>query len=238
MLINSFDCARRSMGVCQAALTLEPFVNALGLINMDEELDKKIARMESMVAEIALYLDNIVKITHLAVWDLGAEAVQAWDVAPLLKARLATLSEPDVLVYEFQMSQNDKSRMISTMLVYHYADKHIIRMAPAVKNTIVLARNVTREMFARRCPVVANKICNRARLINAITFPCDLGIQTFLKLYTDPYKANKMHTSALLEWWASVFDVAISHIPAAELDDAADSFVQILGALPLLCKKI
>jgi hypothetical protein len=234
--VNSFDCARRSMGVC--VIEVCPFM-ILPRIILHGTIDQQLSILERHIALLSSAIDNIIKIKKIDVWDLGANISMPWEVALPLKTQLDKLSQPDYLVYEFQMDLNDKSRMISTMIAYHYAGVKTIRTAPAVKNTLCIQKNIDKKTFCNLCPVVSAKRVKMGGSLKPIadvifTTPdrrVSLNIQEFLKCYTVQYSANKMHTAAMLEWWASIFKTDIQHIPKTCLDDAGDAFIQVLGAL-------
>lgn len=239
-VINSFDCARLSLGAVQVAF--DPLVALPPILVDGLSLEDAVAVLEAHCQLLSDTLNNLIQVRYLSVWNLG-DVVHAWDVAPKLRERLDEMdrkfSRPDVFIYEFQMSANDKSRMVSTMLAYHYSGVKTIRIAPAVKNTLCVARRVTRSVFEQRCPQTAfkkikntatGKMTSIADLIFASRSTIDLNIQTFLAIVNDTYKANKLHTSACLEWWASIFRVDLSNVPKGCLDDAADGFMQIQGA--------
>lgn len=124
----------------------------------------------------------------------------------------------------------------------------IKRVQPAQKNKVVLVgAELSRDEFYKLCPVVANtKVTiggrggTKTTIGDAIFLTTDIKKnikknitkhQEYLKLYTDTYKANKMHTTAIFEYWCSIFNISLSGIEKKCYDDAADAFVQILGFL-------
>jgi hypothetical protein len=245
-VINSFDCARFSMGVAQ--VVFDPVIYLPQVRTGGHTLEERIQILEAHVAHVSRCLNNIIRVDYLGVWKLGkndSELHDAWDVAPPLRTRLEKLDGkfglPDTLLYEFQMGANDKSRTVSTMLVYHYSGRDTVRIPPAVKNTLCPHRALTRAEFARRCPWVAAK--RKKNVLTGKLTPIldliytketdrkDLSIQTFLAIVTESYDANKLHTSACLEWWASWFELDMRYVPRDCLDDAADAFMQVQGAI-------
>ncbi len=245
-VVNSFDCARLSMGVVQAVI--DPVVVLPPVRTRGYTLAERLQILEAHVAHVSRCINNLIRVDYIGVWKLGkncAELRDAWDIAPPLRERLEKLDKKfgpfDTLLFEFQMGANDKSRVVSTMLCYHYSGKPTVRIPPAVKNTLCPVRALTRAEFIRRCPLVASK-CKKnvqtgklAPIADLIykqnNHVKDLSIQTFLAIVTDTYDANKLHTSACLEWWASWFEIDMRYVPRDCLDDAADAFMQIQGAL-------
>lgn len=245
--INSFDCARFSMGVVQ--LELATAVCLPRVATRGYSLEDRLTILEAHMRLLQASIDGLLRPRYIAVWNLGPDVHDAWEVAPPLRSRLDRLDRkygvPDCLLYEFQMGANDKSRMVSTMLSYHYAQRpdypcqQTVRIAPAVKNTLCPARALTREEFLEACPEVARRrMKNHAGRLEATVDliyrgrdRADLSIQTFLEIVTDTYRANKLHTSACLEWWSHWFSLDLQHVPRACLDDAADAFMQCQAAL-------
>ncbi len=242
----SFDCARRSMGVAVVSVldydTRPGSDQPVDRGDTAEWLRKMTDWIERQIHNLSFMYDNIIKIWRSEVWDLGVDISQAWEVAPVLRTRVEALDAQYNghicnMVYEFQMSANDKTRMISAMLVYNYARKHIVRVSPAEKNKITIARGVTRDLFETACPVISSRrIVRRGTVASALYSKhevIDLSIQSFLRIYEDPYRANKTHTAAMLEWWCYVFNCreVIENVPNECLDDAADAFIQVLAVL-------
>ena len=235
--INSFDCARRSMGV--AVVDIDPYI-VLPRIYVDD-LDPLdcLTVLEAHLKNVSDCLDQLIRISYIGVWDLG-NVVHPWDAAPPLRANLEKLDQefgiPSSMIYEFQMDLNDKSRMISSMLAYHYSGVHTVRIQPAEKNKITM-RNVSRDEFRLRCPRTANRRVvygGRRQLIVDAMFQgatLDLSISQFLRYFTKTYTANKTHTSAMLELWSSVFGVSLDQVPDECTDDAADTFIQVLAGI-------
>lgn len=221
----SFDCARYSMGV---ALIEKNDIKNIAPLGKNPTLDD----LEQQVKWISDTLDQIIQVHYSEVWDLRTDKDldKPWDIANALKPRLSTLT-CDKLVYEFQMNQNDKSRMVSSMICYHYAPIETICVPPAKKNKMTLP-NITREKFAKYCPILSNKKVGKKKIIDAIfekKEKVDLSLQTFLKLHNDTYAANKMHTSAIYEWWFNIFKIPIKY---EKMDDKADAFIQALLVHP------
>lgn len=256
-VINSFDCARFSMGVAQVTLDLVVVIPQYR--RQEFSVEDRVTLLEAHVKHLQACINNIVQVKYIGVWRLGrdeSEIKDAWEVAPPLRMRLDKMDSkygvPDTLLYEFQMGANDKSRMVSTMLAYHYCSRpgytctKTVRIPPAVKNTLCPRRALTRAEFMRYCPVTAARrkkdpatgllktvadLIYQTKVAKDVAITKDLSIQTFLAIVTDTYDANKFHTAACLEWWAAHFPVDLRYVPADCLDDAADAFIQVLGAI-------
>lgn len=151
-VVASFDPGTRALGVGwirfdPSALTNLPRVDALV-----GSLDERIAALERLVDTYRAIIDKAVQV-WADVWDISGEDID--DAARNLKTRLQKFDlerGPFTEVhYEFQMNQNDKSRMITSFLRYHYAGtcpvhkipgtyKNMIAFTPALDHRLYLAR--------------------------------------------------------------------------------------------------
>lgn len=156
-------------------------------------------------------LDSIIDIKYLDVVNLlGEKKTKDVDVivrSQCLKNNLAILDNKifhdvdTMVIIEYQMNCNDKSRTIYNQLIYHYSckDKFIVKtIAPAFKNKIY--------------------------------FNDSLKHNTFIQQYKNNYIANKRHTSANFIFFIDTFkkNYMIKHIKKKNIDDLADSFIQAL----------
>lgn len=260
-IFKSFDCATRNMGIVCATSIFPDIVqinHLKQLYNDIQTVDNKsndnylYTKLSDMIGIMANILNDILKIEYIAIKDLG-EKNQAWEISCPLKiclneldAKIKNISTEkfngdkfnEVALYEFQMSANDKSRMISSMIAYHYSDIETVRIPPSLKNLIKIGP-VSKKDFTSRCPItskkkIKNPITKKMELLSDNIFrngDALISIQSFLPYFSSTYKANKTHTGALLEWWCSVFNFDLKCIPKDCLDDAADAFIQIIAHL-------
>lgn len=170
-----------------------------------------ISAIKSSTDTKQLYLDYV-KIHFIKVYDLTRgvklDTVQR---AILLKAQLKEIDEninqledssySKVLV-EYQMSANDKSRNVSNQIIYHYCDKAATySVGPSLKNKV--------------------------------DFSSDLSLShgDFLAKYSSKYTANKNHTKNNFLYYLIKTDnkEILKSLCKKNYDDAADSFLQIIG---------
>jgi hypothetical protein len=107
---------------------------------------------------------------------------------------------------EYQMNVNDKSRTVYNQLLYEYADKdtyNLIIMKPLLKNTIYLKESL--------------KYCY------------------IIEKYNSTYRCNKQHSKLNFLHFIHVFQLEekIKHIQKKNLDDVADTFMQVIAYLLL-----
>jgi hypothetical protein len=240
IVFDSFDCARLNMGFTRARFDPE----ALRLFQEykvrdfeSEDLLERLGELETQVSVLLELMKRVLEIMDLRVLSLG-ESTQPWDLARGLRHQINTLEPTQSrLVYEFQMSDNDKTRAIGNMLVYEYAlCPGIYRVMPAQKNKVVFPA-LSRDQFLRWCPVMSQRRIGRSkqRMVDvAFATPGvrrPINIQLFLAMFSDTYTANKTHCAVMLEYWCSVFGQQdkLANIKSLNYDDVGDSLIQILG---------
>lgn len=150
------------------------------------------------------FSDN--KITFMKVFDLTEGKIYTTiERARLLKTCLSSIEIiPYLVLVEYQMSANDKSRCISQQIVYHYVDIcEVVLVGPSLKNKICLSADNS------------------------------LAHGTFMEKYSSKYMANKNHTKANFLYWLASNNcsrlIADNKIKKKNIDDIADAFMQILG---------
>lgn len=202
MHILSFDCANRSLAVCFMSINL----------NILHDL-KKCVDIKDAKKCVEL-INDYVKIHILKVYDLTkGKKVDTVQRAVLLKECLSGIDtlisksgvSPDQVLVEYQMSANDKSRCVSSGILYHYA---------GIPNTSV----------ALVGPTLKNKVCFSDETL-------DHG--TFMAKYASKYTANKNHCKANFLYWLEVYGftklISENKIAKKNIDDIADAFMQIWG---------
>ena len=150
------------------------------------------------------FSDN--KIIFMKVYDLTeGKTCSTIERARLLKTCLSSIEiTPSLVLVEYQMSANDKSRCISQQIVYHYIDIcEVVLVGPSLKNKICLSADGSLEHA------------------------------TFMEKYSSKYTANKNHTKANFLYWLASNNcsclIADNKIKKKNIDDIADAFMQILG---------
>ena len=202
--VLSFDCANRSLAVCYVTIN----GNIMG--------DLTTAHREGRVDEVHRLVNSHVSIHLLRVYDVTKGGhIETVERARLLKECLNSVDvelsklpgperTPQAVLIEYQMLANDKSRCVSQQIVYHYAGREGIAVelvGPSLKNKVFFAKGLEYGFFAEK--------------------------------YASKYTANKNHAKANLLYWLRLYDsmgiIEKSAIKKANLDDAADAFMQIFG---------
>lgn len=192
VLIISFDCGTVNLGY--SVVEVNP-------INYEEEIPKcnslddikKLLRTNFKIIE--WNNQNITRGLNLEDTEDQDRAKDMKDFLNDLDNRVGTNDETIVLV-EYQMGPNDKSRGVAWQLIYHY-DVRVIKVGPSLKNQIT---------FDPLCPY-----------------------QYFLQKYGSRKYANKKHTRHQLIKYLEITGQQDILPDKKKLDDAADSFLQILG---------
>ena len=181
--ILSFDCANRSLAVC--LLSINPD-NDIKSINKDNT-DIKLLKVFDLTKGVKYTIPKRAKLLKKCLNGIDSKID----------------TDIDMVLVEFQMKVNDKSRCVSYQIVYHYSDKcsniHII--SPVLKNKIYFTENLRWSVFGNK--------------------------------YANNYTANKNHTKANLLYYLKENDLMeiIKDVPKKNIDDLADAFLQILGYL-------
>lgn len=219
MFCLSFDCANKSLAVGLYKIdndlvkSIRDIINRYKLCQSDTE---KVGGMKSDIDSLIniIYIDVLYLIPDKKVKDSSI-----LDRTRGLKEKLVSINkiiEDEVhlsndekikVFIEYQMNVNDKSRTIYNQLIYEYIDEtkyEIIIMKPHLKNTIYLSEEL--------------KYCD------------------ILKNYNSVYRCNKQHSKLNFLHFIEVFGLQdkIKHIKKKNLDDIADTFMQMLSYIILL----
>lgn len=219
MLIYSFDCAQHNMGFTAIKY------------NQIQPLPDGTRNIEWLEHAVQIFVNNtnIIEIVDARLVDLGDNEITG------LRRFLDNLPMPDKVVIEFQMNLNDTSRRISHMIAYHYAFLPQVNIGGAEKNKLTLIRNIDKDTFDKMLPRLSKsrkKTDNKLQTISEMLFnnrsTCSLSHRDFLRITNKNYDGNKLHTTAMFEFWLSAFGLKYEF---KKYDDVADSFIQCLVVL-------
>lgn len=112
-----------------------------------------------------------------------------------------------VVLLEYQMSSNYQANAIFNKIYYHFVDYNPEIISPCYKNKIYFSDDLTYDKFTVK--------------------------------YKNTYSANKSHTKANFLYFLESFGLKerIKHIKKKNVDDAADSFMQIFAYINYYLKK-
>ncbi len=212
MIFLSFDIASRSL-----AFTIMKYNT-----NFLSDL-KLLVERNNNIAEIYKCMDESISIRICDVVDLN-EGKKNSEITLLQKTKklkevLTTLSvillefsnlnptENISVLLEYQMSANYQANVIFNQIFYHFVDFEPKVISPCYKNKVFFSE--------------------------------ELRYSKFTSNYANSYSANKAHTKANFLYFLKSFNMSnsITHIKKKNLDDAADSFMQIFAYINYYLKK-
>jgi len=177
----------------------------------------------AMCIEYVIY--NVLQLRNVGLFDLTPlKLFQGKTPLELRMQRLKGVANyirglgepPDVVLIEYQMSANDKSRSIATALAYEFS--------PACGEFRSWPPALPQKTASEKAPIV--HIVGPA-LKNTVFFGEDGRMQNFRKRYIDNYACNKAHSRYNFLKWITEHNCRsiIADIPKANIDDVADSFL-------------
>ncbi len=167
----SFDCANRSLAVCYATHNQEYTIHFANVYDVTKTTTKTEKR--------ALLLKRCLNKIDAELKNAGL----FWDV----------------VLIEYQMSANDKSRCVSNQILYHYAEYKTVLVGPSLKNKVHFAPELRHNRFIEKyaSKYTANKNHTKANFLHWIE------------------ENNRKDL--------------IANIKKKNIDDLADAFMQIVG---------
>ncbi len=190
--------------------------------------------MHNLLEESNRLIDSVFSIKYMNIFDLAAEGkakeTKFVEVVKRLKYIMFCLEKqlpkPDIVLIEYQMNANDKSRGIS-----RYIEEYYLPLG-GTDATVTYAMNAY-PLEAADIPedlVSDTKICIvMPSLKNAYQIdPSQAGeYQTYIEKYNSNYNANKAHAIHNFEYFIKSRGLShtIKNIPN-KLDDIADAFMQ------------
>lgn len=213
MIFLSFDIASRSL-----AFTLMNYN-----INFLTEVEQLALSRTSTLTEMTYLLNSSLAIRLCDVVDLNQgktnkeitqieKTKKLKEVLTVLTTLLEEFRQPNTaeevrVLLEYQMSANYQANAVFNQIFYHFIDYSPVTIAPCYKNKVF--------------------------------FKEELMYKTFSDKYATSYSANKAHTKANFLYFLETFNMfnSINHIKKKNIDDAADSFMQVFAYVNYYLKK-
>lgn len=214
MYYLSFDCANKSLAVGLYYIDsnfLQSTKSIISECNSAEEW-----KSESNIRILNQRIDSLMDILYVDVLDIlpnkKVKDVNIIERSSMLKKAIEQVntiitekipSDVSITVcIEYQMNVNDKSRTVYSQLVYEYSNREnytIMIMKPLLKNTIFFSEEL--------------QYCHIVEKHNSV------------------YRANKIHSSLNFMHFIHIFghDEKIKHIKKKNIDDIADTFMQVMA---------
>ena len=207
----SIDCANKSLAIGFYTLNLNNWKQ-----NLLSILQNKTLNYEDKLILSNNLLDNVVNINFLQVIDLIPNqkvketslidrSIQLKFYITKIKNDIENKSDDIINIFiEYQMNANDKSRCIFNQLIYAFSDTNLYKISVVI-------------------PTLKNKIY----------FSEELKHCKILQRYNRVYTANKIHCKENFLLFINLFNKKkyIKDIKKKNIDDIADTFMQMLGYL-------
>jgi hypothetical protein len=242
-IIYSFDCAIKNLGFCCISVNTNwreeanDVINRLDCFYAQENTDNTLDKMCSFLQESNKIIDSVFEIKYMNIFDLAAEGkakeTKLTEVVKRLKYIMFCLEKqlpkPDIVLIEYQMNVNDKSRGISRYIEEYYLPlgDTDARITYAMSAYPLAAVDIPVELTTdTKIHIIAPTLKNSYQ-----TDPSEAGdYQTYILKHNTNYAANKAH--AVHNFKHFVESRGLSHtiykIPN-KLDDIADAFMQAYG---------
>jgi len=206
MIFLSFDIASRSLAFTMMKYNVHFLENIHSLTSQEDSVNNFLNILD--------YMNNNIQLRIIDVVDLNQgkknNEISLIDKTKKLKEVLTTLTfilnefsfnsgEEVKILLEYQMSANYQANAIFNQIFYHFSDFSPVIVSPCYKNKIYFSK--------------------------------DLEYNNFSVKYKKSYSANKAHTKANFLYFIKSFSSIdnINHIKKKNMDDAADSFMQIFA---------
>jgi hypothetical protein len=212
MIFLSFDIASRSL-----AFTLMKYN-----VNFLEDFAKIIQLNDVSIYDLIIFNSDNINIKLIDVVDLNQgkknidtnilEKTKKLKevlncITILLNDYISLHKEQVKILLEYQMSANYQANVVFNQIFYHFSDFNPVVISPCYKNKIYFSKDLEYKYFAEK--------------------------------YKNSYSANKSHSKANFLYFIESFSMLdnISHIKKKNIDDAADSFMQIFAYINYYLKK-
>lgn len=213
MIFLSFDIASRSL-----AFTLMNYN-----VNFLSEVEKLAKSSDSRLVDMVCLLNSSLVIRLCDVVDLNQgrtnKEITQLEKTKKLKEVLTVLTillcefktanpyEEIKVLLEYQMSANYQANAVFNQIFYHFIDFSPITISPCYKNKVFFSEELEYKHFSNK--------------------------------YSTSYAANKAHTKANFLYFLETFNMShsVQHIKKKNIDDAADSFMQVFAYVNYYLKK-
>lgn len=240
MIITSYDCAIKNLGVVSIDFDelwkdkINNEIDKLETLYINSDSYNKVEFLKEIIIilkSIDNILDNIIKIKFLNVINLiGDKKINNSDIYERTIRTKNILHKidkytgvPDVVLVEYQMKPNDKSRCMSHQIIYHYSNntnEKIICSVPEYNLNDI----VSNEQYNTKVYEVGTTLKNKYSLFKKGEY------SNFIEKYSN-YVANKKHTDCNFKYYTRVFGIKFSIDKKNKTNDIADAFMMAFGWL-------
>jgi hypothetical protein len=209
MKILSFDCADKTLGICEIEVD-DFYEDKLEDVKLDKEGQEKLS--EILCNHVILVNAWIVDILP----DQKVREVSSTMRLGRLKKILFDLPKPDVVIVEHQMSKNDLSRSIQDGIVSFY-------------QPMLSGANITALKIPNKSSHI-NKLFPKVYILkptwkNTISFSKELEYCEFTKKYKTQKSINKRHAYENMMFFLKTFKQELN-VNYTKGNHIADAFMQ------------
>jgi len=238
--ILSFDCADKTLGVCLLSYLPSDIINEhVSLIESERDSKQRLSQIAQLVTSIltvkSAWLFDLVP--GLVVRDTE-DAIRLSRLKYALKSIRKVLDDAhiklDRIIIEYQMGQNDLSRLISPAIVYEFVDADSnIKINIGHLPTNEVRNGLTQHDDKKTIDVPSQNIVMIGPAFkNSFHFAKHLAYSTYASKYQTNKTANKHHTSENFKYFLALqsinnpryaFNLKDKH---SEINHVADAFMQ------------
>lgn len=226
--VLSFDCADKTLGVCLLSYLPSDIINErIELIkgeNTIKQASQTIELIKNVLTVRSYWLFNL--LPDLVVRDTE-DAIRLSRLKYALKSIRNILDNANIrlnnVIVEYQMGQNDLSRLISAAIQYEFVDTDSnIQVTIGLlsdEKKYILSNQYEKNIQANSCISIGPSYKN------SFSFSKDLTYGTFAAKYKTTTTANKHHTAENFKYFLSIhgFNIKALH---KEINHIADAFMQ------------
>lgn len=186
MYVISFDVATKSLAV--SIIKYNVFLNEELKKSYEKYLSRRdtsnveilIKQYNELLCEVNRLLDTEIEILYMDVVDLiPGKKLKDTSIIERTKSLASYLrdfdkivtetTESPVVLIEYQMGPNDKSRAVSSQIMYHFADYTVYLVGPSLKNTLIVNEENYSEFAEKyRSNYLANKNHSKCNFLKII----------------------------------------------------------------------
>ena len=223
--VLSFDCADKTLGVCLVAyLPSEIISETIELIRSDSP--------EKQVPQTINLVNNVLSIRAYWLFNLLPDAIvrDTEDSVRLSRLKYALKSirkildrasiKIDKIIVEYQMGQNDLSRLISSAIQYEFVD-----VDSKIQVTIGQLCDEKKDL-SESCNVKSSDCISIGPAHkNSFSFTQNLSYGVFAAKYKTTTTANKHHTAENFKYFLGLQGINLKGLHK-EINHIADAFMQ------------
>lgn len=221
--VLSFDAADKTLGVC--------LMSYMPKITIDEQMELLVNEKNNVekLKLISTIINNIIRIRSCWLFDLLPEnivretpdSIRLSRLKYALKSIRKSLDDAkitlDHIIVEYQMGQNDLSRLISAGIMYEFVE-YDANIHVNIGLSTMLDKK-TNDILSSNCITIG------PTFKNSIQFSPELSYSNFAAKYKTTKTANKHHTAENFKYFLTLNGISQKN-KHSEINHIADAFMQ------------